>query len=76
MALTRSGYGAMMRSALADIQEDAEGQEHAPFAKLQEAMTGLMKLTYGKAEPTNPSQLPREFATRWPHSDVSDTAHI
>ncbi|KAF8689456.1 hypothetical protein HU200_041778 [Digitaria exilis] len=74
VALTRSGYGAMMRSALADIQEDAEGQEHAPFAKLQEAMTGLMKLTYGKAEPTNPSQLPREFATRWPHSD-DDLSH-
>nr|CAB3446602.1 unnamed protein product [Digitaria exilis] len=74
VALTRSGYGAMMRSALADIQEDAEGQEQAPFAKMQEAMTGLMKLTYGKAEPTNPSQLPREFATRWPHSD-DDLSH-
>lgn len=76
VALTRSGYGAMMRSALAHIQEDAEGQEQEPFAKMEDAMTGLMKLTYGKAELTNPSRLPREFATRWPDGDVSDTARI
>ncbi|CAL5058217.1 unnamed protein product [Urochloa decumbens] len=68
-ALTRSGYGAMMRSALANIQEDAEGQEQTPFAKMEEAMTGLMQLTYGKAEPPNPPELPREFATRWLHDD-------
>ncbi|CAL5021983.1 unnamed protein product [Urochloa decumbens] len=68
-ALTWSGYVAMMRSALTNIQEDAEGQEQAPFAKVEEAMTGLMQLTYGKAEPPNPPELPREFATRWLHDD-------
>ncbi|CAN6238155.1 unnamed protein product [Urochloa humidicola] len=61
----------MMRSALANIQEDAEGQEQAPFAKMEEAMTGLMELTYGKAEAPNRPELPREFATSWPH-DVDD----
>ncbi|CAO2045812.1 unnamed protein product [Urochloa humidicola] len=68
-ALTRPGYGAMMRSALANIQEDAEGQEQASFAKMEEAMTGLMQLTYGKGMPPNPPELPREFATRWTHDD-------
>ncbi|OEL25998.1 U-box domain-containing protein 73 [Dichanthelium oligosanthes] len=68
-ALTRSGYGAMMRRALAKIQEDAEVQAKAPFAKMKESMTGLMDLAYGKARHPNPPELPREFATRWPHDD-------
>jgi hypothetical protein len=75
-ALTRSDYGAMMLSTLADIQEDGEGQERVLFARMEEAMTGLMELAYGKGELRNPPVLPREFATRWPHDDVSDTAHF
>lgn len=68
----------MMRSALVNIEEiaEAEGQEQAPLVKTEEAMTGLMELTYGKAELPNPPELPREVATRWPHGDVSGTTHI
>ncbi|RCV06438.1 hypothetical protein SETIT_1G162200v2 [Setaria italica] len=73
-ALTRSDYGAMMRSALANIQEDGEGQEQVPFTKMEEAMTGFMELAYGKAELPNPPELPREFASRWPHDD-GDLSH-
>ncbi|XP_066318444.1 LOW QUALITY PROTEIN: U-box domain-containing protein 73-like [Miscanthus floridulus] len=77
-AHTRSAYGATMRSALAKIQEQ-EGthdhdQEQAAFGKMEEAIAGLMELTYGTAELQNPPELPREFATRFPYDDA-DSSH-
>jgi hypothetical protein len=69
-----------MRSALAKIQEQ-EGthdhdQEQAAFGKMEEAITGLMELTYGTTELQNPPELPREFATRFPYDDVSPTSRV
>uniref|UniRef100_A0A0E0JZX4 RING-type E3 ubiquitin transferase n=1 Tax=Oryza punctata TaxID=4537 RepID=A0A0E0JZX4_ORYPU len=61
---TRSDYAAMMRMALAKFQEDAAADdEEAASAVMEQAMTGLMDLTYRKAKPP---ELPHEFATRWP----------
>ncbi|KAK3154127.1 hypothetical protein QOZ80_2BG0186460 [Eleusine coracana subsp. coracana] len=68
--LTRSDFGAKMRSALAEVQVDADGREvQAPFDDMQRAMTGLMELTYGEAELPNPPELPHEFTTKWLHED-------
>ncbi|BAF08783.1 U-box domain-containing protein 73 [Oryza sativa Japonica Group] len=62
---TRSDYAAMMRMALAKFQDDdaAADDEEAASAVMEQAMTGLMDLTYRKAKPP---ELPYEFATRWP----------
>jgi hypothetical protein len=65
---TRSGFVAMMRSALAKIHVDADGSEaQAPllFYEMQQAMTGLLELAYGKAELPSLPDLPDEFATKW-----------
>ncbi|XP_062224510.1 U-box domain-containing protein 73-like [Phragmites australis] len=68
---TRSGYAAMMRSALAKIQEGADDSEgQAAFAEMEDAMTGLMELTYGKPELPNMPEPPHEFATKWPRDDA------
>lgn len=74
VALTRSEYVAMMRSALAKIQEGAAAGDEgeAAFAEMERAMTGLMDLTYGNV--VEPPKLPYEFATKWPHADVSAMA--
>jgi hypothetical protein len=65
----------MMPSALAKFHVDADGSEAQapPFYEMQQAMTGLMDLTYGKVELPNLPDLPHEFATKWPHNDVSAT---
>uniref|UniRef100_J3LCY5 RING-type E3 ubiquitin transferase n=3 Tax=Oryza brachyantha TaxID=4533 RepID=J3LCY5_ORYBR len=64
---TRSDYVAMMRTALAKFQDDASAEDGeataAASAVMEQAMTGLMDLTYRKAKPP---ELPYEFATRWP----------
>ncbi|KAJ1279196.1 hypothetical protein BS78_04G136600 [Paspalum vaginatum] len=67
---TRSGYVEMMRCSLAKIKEGADGQEQALFAKMEDAITGLLELAHGAAELPNPPKLPREFATRWPGDDA------
>ncbi|KAK1617710.1 hypothetical protein QYE76_023227 [Lolium multiflorum] len=61
---TRSEFAAAMRSALAKIQEAAAGdaQGEAAFAEMEQAMAGLMDLSYKKVEPP---KLPSEFATKW-----------
>jgi hypothetical protein len=62
-----------MRSALAKIQEAAvaDAQGEAAFAEMEQAMTGLMDLSYKKVAPP---ELPREFASKWSSSgDVSAT---
>lgn len=68
----------MMRSALVKIEEGTHdhGQDQAAFAKMEEAITGLMELTYGTAELQNPPELPRECATRFLYDDVSPTAYL
>jgi hypothetical protein len=55
----------MMRMALAKFQDDdaAADDEEAASAVMEQAMTGLMDLTYRKAKPP---ELPYEFTTRWP----------
>ncbi|KAF0935939.1 hypothetical protein E2562_036930 [Oryza meyeriana var. granulata] len=64
---TRSDYAAMMRTALAMFQDDAAADDDeattAASAVMEQAMTGLMNLTYRKVKPP---ALPYEFATRWP----------
>uniref|UniRef100_A0ACD5Z0S5 Uncharacterized protein n=1 Tax=Avena sativa TaxID=4498 RepID=A0ACD5Z0S5_AVESA len=75
VAHTRSEFAAMMRSAMAKIQEEAgaaDAQREAAFAEMEKAMTGLMDLSYEKAEPP---KLPRHFATKWPASDLADPLH-
>jgi hypothetical protein len=70
---TRSEFAAAMRSALAKIQEDAaagDAQGEAAFAEMEQAMTGLMDLSYKKVEPP---KLPRDFATKWAPDNVSAT---
>ncbi|XP_044389827.1 U-box domain-containing protein 73 [Triticum aestivum] len=61
----------MAMAALAKIQEDAaaddEDQGQAAFAEMEKAMTGLMDLSHKKT--SGPPKLPRDFATKWPHSD-------
>ncbi|KAM3259156.1 hypothetical protein ACQJBY_050755 [Aegilops geniculata] len=58
-------------TALMKIQEDAavgdEAQGQAAFAEMEKAMTGLMDLSHKKT--SGPPKLPRDFATKWPHSD-------
>ncbi|KAE8813802.1 U-box domain-containing protein 9 [Hordeum vulgare] len=71
VAPARSEFAAMMQSALAKIQEgataDDQAQGQAAFAEMEKAMTGLMDLSHKKT--SGPPKLPRDFATRWPHSD-------
>lgn len=69
---TRSEFAATMQSALVKIQEAAvAGSEgEAAFAEMEQAMTGLMAVSYKEAEP---AKLPRVFATRWAQDDVSAT---
>ncbi|TVU01536.1 hypothetical protein EJB05_53002 [Eragrostis curvula] len=72
-APTRSDFVAMMRSAVVKIQDD--GREVQPvFNEMQQAMTGLMELTYGEAP--NPPELPQEFATKWPHDDADPLGSV
>uniref|UniRef100_A0A3B6LR28 RING-type E3 ubiquitin transferase n=1 Tax=Triticum aestivum TaxID=4565 RepID=A0A3B6LR28_WHEAT len=71
VARTRSEFAAMMQTALAKIQEgaaaDDQAQGQAAFAEMEKAMTGLMDLSHKKT--SGPPKLPRDFATKWPHSD-------
>ncbi|WVZ75373.1 hypothetical protein U9M48_023429 [Paspalum notatum var. saurae] len=73
---TRSDYVEMMRCSLANIKEGADGQEKALFAKMEEAITGLLELAHGTAKLPNPPKLPREFATRWPGDDDADLLQV
>ncbi|XP_037435507.1 U-box domain-containing protein 73-like [Triticum dicoccoides] len=58
-------------TALMKIQEDAavgdQAQGQAAFAEMEKAMTGLMDLSHKKT--SGPPKLPRDFATKWPHSE-------
>ncbi|KAL6634411.1 hypothetical protein ACP70R_027082 [Stipagrostis hirtigluma subsp. patula] len=63
-AQTRSAYGAVMRSALAKIQEGGARVEE------QGALKGLTELTYRKLEPPNVPELPHELPTKWPRDDA------
>lgn len=69
----QAAFAAMMQTTLAKIQEGAEaddqGEREAAFAEMEKAMTGLMDLSHKKT--SGPPKLPRDFATKWPHSDVS-----
>ncbi|VAI20155.1 unnamed protein product [Triticum turgidum subsp. durum] len=71
VAPTRSEFAAMMQTALAKIQEgdaaDDQAQGQAAFAEMEKAMTGLMDLSHKKT--SGPPKLPRDFATKWPHSE-------
>ncbi|KAM0873141.1 hypothetical protein ACQ4PT_038275 [Festuca glaucescens] len=66
---TRSEFAAAMRSALEKIQDAAadDAQGEAAFAEMEQAMTGLMDLSYKKVEPP---KLPRDFATKWSSGDA------
>ncbi|TVU30028.1 hypothetical protein EJB05_21630 [Eragrostis curvula] len=66
-APTRSDFGAMMRSAVVKIQDD-DREVQPVFNEMQQAMTGLMEVTYEEAP--NPPKLPQQFATKWPHDDA------
>ncbi|KAG8070712.1 hypothetical protein GUJ93_ZPchr0006g41260 [Zizania palustris] len=65
---TRSDYAAMMRTALEKMEDGAaaDDEEAAASAVMDQAMTGLMELTYRKVEPP---KLPSEFATKWSQAD-------
>ncbi|GJM94790.1 hypothetical protein PR202_ga11469 [Eleusine coracana subsp. coracana] len=70
---SRSDFGEKMRNALAmaKVQVDADGSGvQAPFDEMQLAMTGLLELTYLKAELSNLPDPPHVFATQLPYDDA------
>jgi hypothetical protein len=65
VAHTRSEFDDVMQEAAA---ADAQGEE--AFAGMEQAMTGLLDPSHKKVEPP---ELPRDFASKSPSSDVSAT---
>jgi hypothetical protein len=64
--LDRPGYAEMMKSALARIQVGEAGGAEA-FAEMEQALKGLMDVSFKAKEPV----LPAEFKTEWTCANVS-----
>lgn len=67
-ALLRSCCAATMKCALARIQSGDVGDNGEAFTDMEQAMKGLMDVSFRKEKAPG---VPRKFVSRWPRGDVS-----